>query len=400
MKNSYFLILLLSITGFTTTSLLAQRGSPEQQLERWAQNSRQREAALKNDPFVGLTVDGTIQPGLFEVKPTGVSTKSILKAAEALIESLTDEQKKETLHPVDSPEWRQWMNLHFYDHWGIDFLDMSETQKELTFDLLRASLSPKGFKLSRDIMKLNHTIGEMAGTMFGYGEWLYAITIMGKPSATEPWGWQVEGHHLIINFFVLGDQVVATPTFIGSEPVTAEGGKYKGISIMQEEQDKALAFAQSLTVNQRAAAVLSIDKGGNDNLTEAFKDNAIVPFEGLLVTDLDKKQTEELREVIGIYINYINEGHAKIRLNEIWEHWDQTYFAWKGSTEDDAIFYYRIHSPVALIEFDHQNPVALRRQFPDRKPVRQHIHAVIRTPNGNDYGKDLLRQHREKHHHN
>ena len=169
---------------------------------------------------------------------------------------------------------------------------------------------------------------------------------------------------------------------------------------MQEEQDKALAFAQSLTVNQRAAAVLSIDKGGNDNLTEAFKDNAIVPFEGLLVTDLDKKQTEELREVIGIYINYINEGHAKIRLNEIWEHWDQTYFAWKGSTEDDAIFYYRIHSPVALIEFDHQNPVALRRQFPDRKPVRQHIHAVIRTPNGNDYGKDLLRQHREKHHHN
>lgn len=400
MKNSYFLILLLSITGFTTTSLLAQRGSPEQQLERWAQNSRQREAALKNDPFVGLTVDGTIQPGLFEVKPTGVSTKSILKAAEALIESLTDEQKKETLHPVDSPEWRQWMNQHFYDHWGIDFLDMSETQKELTFDLLRASLSPKGFKLSRDIMKLNHTIGEMAGTMFGYGEWLYAITIMGKPSATEPWGWQVEGHHLIINFFVLGDQVVATPTFIGSEPVTAEGGKYKGISIMQEEQDKALAFAQSLTVNQRAAAVLSIDKGGNDNLTEAFKDNAIVPFEGLLVTDLDKKQTEELREVIGIYINYINEGHAKIRLNEIWEHWDQTYFAWKGSTEDDAIFYYRIHSPVALIEFDHQNPVALRRQFPDRKPVRQHIHAVIRTPNGNDYGKDLLRQHREKHHHN
>jgi hypothetical protein len=24
---------------------------------------------------------------------------------------------------------------------------------------------------------------------------------------------------------------------------------------------------------------------------------------------------------------------------------------------------------------------------------RQHIHAVVRTPNGNDYGKDLLRQH-------
>ena len=28
-------------------------------------------------------------------------------------------------------------------------------------------------------------------------------------------------------------------------------------------------------------------------------------------------------------------------------------------------------------------------------PYKEHIHAVVRTPNGNDYGKDLLRQHYE-----
>ena len=34
-----------------------------------------------------------------------------------------------------------------------------------------------------------------------------------------------------------------------------------------------------------------------------------------------------------------------------------------------------------------------------RVPTRQQVHSVIRTPNGNDYGKDLLRQHyRESHH--
>jgi hypothetical protein len=27
------------------------------------------------------------------------------------------------------------------------------------------------------------------------------------------------------------------------------------------------------------------------------------------------------------------------------------------------------------------------------KVTREHIHVVVRTPNGNDYGKDLLRQH-------
>jgi hypothetical protein len=32
-------------------------------------------------------------------------------------------------------------------------------------------------------------------------------------------------------------------------------------------------------------------------------------------------------------------------------------------------------------------------------PYKEHIHAVVRTPNGNDYGKDLLRQHYERHAH-
>jgi hypothetical protein len=43
-----------------------------------------------------------------------------------------------------------------------------------------------------------------------------------------------------------------------------------------------------------------------------------------------------------------------------------------------------------LIEFDHQLPVALGGP---RVPGKAHIHTVVRTPNGNDYGKDLLRQH-------
>ena len=60
------------------------------------------------------------------------------------------------------------------------------------------------------------------------------------------------------------------------------------------------------------------------------------------------------------------------------------------------MFYYRIHSPVILIEFDHQTPVALKVP---REPNRQHIHAVVRTPNGNDYGKDLLRLHYQQHSH-
>ena len=53
-----------------------------------------------------------------------------------------------------------------------------------------------------------------------------------------------------------------------------------------------------------------------------------------------------------------------------------------------------------LIEFDHQRPAGLRHLAGDPGvPNREHIHTVVRTPNGNDYGKDLLRQHYEAHPH-
>jgi hypothetical protein len=39
---------------------------------------------------------------------------------------------------------------------------------------------------------------------------------------------------------------------------------------------------------------------------------------------------------------------------------DGTYFVWIGGTEDDSVYYYRIQSPVILIEFDHQTPIGLR----------------------------------------
>jgi hypothetical protein len=114
-----------------------------------------------------------------------------------------------------------------------------------------ASLSAKGLALSKDIMKLNGTLAELANNFDEYGEWLYWITIMGDPSSTEPWGWQIDGHHLIINYFVLGDQVVMSPVFIGSEPVHAVSGKFKGTVVMQDEQDKGLAFMRSLDEPQQ-----------------------------------------------------------------------------------------------------------------------------------------------------
>ena len=90
-------------------------------------------------------------------------------------------------------------------------------------------------------MRLNETIAEMNNKFTEYGERLYNLVVMGEPSMTEPWGWQLEGDHLVINYFILGDQVVMTPAFWGSEPVIAEAGKYAGTSVLQDEQNQGLA---------------------------------------------------------------------------------------------------------------------------------------------------------------
>lgn len=367
--------------------------------ERARRMSQAAEARGLAEPFAGITTHGLPRAGLFELRSTGVSTQPVAAAAQSFLASLSASQRQKTVFPVDDPEWRKWMNQHFYVRQGVGFNEMDEPQREAALGLLSASLSAKGLKLTRDIMRLNHTLGELNGNNFEeYGEWLYWITIMGTPSATEPWGWQLDGHHVIINYFVLGDQVVMTPLFVGSEPVTAESGKFKGTSILQQEQNGGLALVRGLDDTQRKAAVLEVSKAGNNNLTEAFKDNVVLDYAGVPVRTFTAAQRSQLLRLVELFVGNLKEGHAKVRMSEVERHLDSTYFAWIGGTEPDAVFYYRIHSPVILIEFDHQRPANLRHLF-GNSPVRQHIHAVVRTPNGNDYGKDLLRQHYGRHKH-
>ena len=353
--------------------------------------------AAQPQPFKGMTADGTIEPGLFPIKATGVSTRPVRESAQRFLQTLTEDQRTKTTYAVDDDEWLKWNNVHRYARQGVTFAEMSDAQRERGFDLMRASLSAKGFERSRAVMKLNDHLADLLNRHDEYGEWLYHLTVMGAPSDTEPWGWQLDGHHLIVNYFVLGDQVVMTPTFMGSEPVTATEGRYAGTSVMQDEQNKGLAFMRALSDEQRAAAIIQATKTANVPLAHAFRDNVEMPYVGLPGARLTVGQRTMLIELIGEYLGNMADGHAKVRMEEVRSQLDRTHFAWAGGMGNNDVFYYRIHSPVILIEFDHQSPVAL--QGTRGVPTRAHIHSVVRTPNGNDYGKDLLRQHYEKHKH-
>ena len=353
-------------------------------------------------PFVGVTTDGTPVPGLFSLQSTGVSTAPIVEAARAFLASVTEAQRGAVRRAIDSDEWRTWLNPEmFLLRHGLLLESLDAAGREAALAVVRASLSRAGFDSVRNLMRLNEFLKELTGNVEGLGEWLYYLTIFGEPSTTEPWGWQLDGHHININCLVLGDQLVLTPTMLGAEPTFGDRVPYLGIREFVAEETTGRELMHALSPAQRDQAVLfrsiqssdlppeRYDFANGRQQAHALRDNARIPCEGTPAAAFDARQRDALMRVIEAHTVMMTTGHGRIRLDEVRRHLDETRFAWMGGHAADDVFYYKVHSPVLLIEFDMHKGIFLSND----EPARFHIHVVIRTPNGNDYGKDLLRQH-------
>jgi hypothetical protein len=359
----------------------------------------ERAHAATSAPFVGITTDGHAVPGLFSLQPTGVSTLPLKTAAEAFLAALDADRRASASFALDDDAWQRWNNTHpFIMRHGVLLEDLSADQRERALDLVRATLSARGFVTARDVMRLNETIGELTGSLDEYGEWVYWLSIFGSPSLDQPWGWQLDGHHLNLNCLVIGDQLVMTPAFFGSEPTYAPTGKYAGTRVLEAEEQQGLAFMRSLSPAQQSVATQLVTVGHPFEgriMAGAQQDNVELAYDGLSAAELTPAQRGQLTGLIEVYVGRLAAGHDRVKMDEVERHLEQTHVAWRGGIEADSTFYYRIHSPVVLIEFDHLRGIALDNE----EPARTHIHTIVRTPNGNDYGKDLLRQHYARHDH-
>ncbi|MEU1163574.1 DUF3500 domain-containing protein [Streptomyces sp. NPDC005921] len=385
------------------------------------------QSEVKYKDFTGLTTDGKVVDDLYTIHSTDVSTDKVVKAAQAFLDGLSQKERTSCTFDVDDDEWLAWSNVDGYERKGVRMGDITDKKRDLGFALLGAALSAKGLAQTRNIMKLNQFLGDYnGGNRDTLTEGAYFFTFMGTPSTSKPWGFQYEGHHVAINYFVLGDQVVMTPTFMGSEPTSAtyEGEK---ITLFKPETKAGLALIRSLTSGQRAKVIDSkVSKSGTDMKAGAGSDNLKLAYQGLPGSELTSAQRDRLLDLVRVYVGYMDDGHAEVRMTEVEKHLDQTYFYWLGKTKDTSAFYYRVHSPVVLIEYDAQSPLAYGTKTgtgggqpsgrptggmptgqpgggggmggPGGTPTQQHIHTIIRTPNGGDYGVDLLKLHLETDH--
>lgn len=355
---------------------------------------------LSREPLRGITADGNLIEGLFGFRSEKAPIAPAAKAASQWLDALDPAIRAQVCFSVDSDLWRHWQNtpLVLRDP-QIELQDLPHSIRELAMEVVRASLSPEGYWRTREIMTNNLFMGRLIEMTEVLNDWAFALTIFGQPSTTSPWGWQLFGHHLALNCLFIGDQMVLSPVFMGVEPDVEVGPERR--LLFRPHEERALRLMLALSDAERRKATLNGSMLTKDQppgrfhpddgrqVGGAFQDNRIVPYEGVSVSGLDARQKQLVLQLAELFITNMPDGPAEARMREIEKYLDRTHFAWIGPANDVDPFYFRIHSPVALIEFDHHSGIFLA----NKEPARFHVHSIVRSPNGGDYGRDLLRQH-------
>jgi hypothetical protein len=360
---------------------------------------------LYPQPFVGVTSDGVLRDGLFPLRAARAGEEApaaeMAAAARKLLSVLTPEQALRLNYAVDAPEWQSWANPEFLQHdTGLRLDEVDGTVREAALAVVEASLSAEGFALVRNLMRINGFLGDLVELPLLMNEFSYNFALYGEPSETAPWGWQIFGHHAALNCLVAGTQLVMSPVFLGAEPDVIDAGPHRGVKVFKERIGLARQLMGALPETLRKEAVVyaamvdpampagRIHPGDERHLGGCFQDNRVIPYEGIRVSDMPAQAVAVLDDLVDDFIAYLPEGPRAARRREIRENYGETFFSWIGGWEDQEAFYFRLQNPVVVLELDHHTGVFLSNDT----PAPFHMHTVVRTPNGNDYGRELVRQ--------
>lgn len=325
------------------------------------------------------------------------------KAGNKFLESLDGKSAEKATFEFDNEnERKDWSNLpaRMHKRNGISFGEMSDAQKIAAYRLLESGLSSQGYSKVTGAMRLddiwadviNERRAGQGSAMFGSDK--YWMAVFGTPDPAKPWGWQIDGHHLAVNFTSVNGVPVLTPMFFGAEPDVVLTGPYAGWRIFAAERSKAFALIESLDDAQQSKAILA-DKVPGAIFEGPGAGGALDKMEGITASDLNDEQRTLLWSLIDEYLNNApHEVAATQRTKIAADGNEQLHFAWMGPIDDKANIYFRVHGPSVLIEYD--NVFAGRA---DRSAYSNHIHTILREPS-NDFGEDLLRKHyAESEHH-
>lgn len=329
------------------------------------------------------------------------SSSQMARAAQDLLDTLGPQQREAMHFRFEADERASWSNLPILavPPSGLLLKDMNDAQRKATQALLRASMSSQGYAKFTGVMRLDEVLHELALARWNdtpeaertalqkavvetRDPTKYAVALFGEPGSAK-WGWRLAGHHAAANFTVSEGRVAFTPVFLGSSPRMVETGPYAGTMVLPHEGNRGLELMAALTPAQQDKARVA-DELVDDIFAGPGRQDSLEDYEGLAASELDADQMRLLRALVEEYVRNADFDAADTQLEAIAEAgWDAMWFSWRGPADADGRFYYRVHGPRLLIEYNRQD--------------ENHDHTIVRDPL-NDYGSDWLEQHFKEHH--
>ena len=318
-------------------------------------------------------------------------SKSLSTKTDAFLKSLSEDQKGALMFPFDEINRYDW---HFvppnqFQRTGIPIKSLDTLQKDSFSAMLQQFLSEKGYVKTKKIMDLEYILRILEPDSPLRIPENYFISIYGIPGQDEIWGWKFTGHHIALNFTVVGKELTVAPFFFGANPATVMEGPQKGFRALQAEEDLGFELLNSLDETQKSKAIFKPKENSAIVITNT---QFINPKEevGIAAKEMSVTQKIILESLIATYLADMPEKIAKERKQKIKkEDFDAIRFGWAGATVLGQAHYFRIQGKSFLIEFDNSQNNA------------NHIHTVWRDFNGGDYGLDLIKAHYQQNpHHN
>jgi Protein of unknown function (DUF3500) len=231
----------------------------------------------------------------------------------------------------------------------------------------------------------------------------YFLRVFGEPGSPV-WGWQLGGHHVALNFTIVGGQWVSpTPCMLGVQPAS-----YGLLAPLADEEELGFRLVGSLDPAQRRAAIIhhrpppDLAARMVPRIGEVERPDAVFfPEPDYVISDderdilsyvrsgpkgipgsaLTQVQLDDLAALIGSFARRLPDEVAGAELHGLEQAGlDSLWFAWAGGTEPGTRHYFRVQGPALLIELD------------NTQDNGHHIHSAWRNPAG-DFGDDALAAH-------
>ena len=326
--------------------------------------------------YQALTLAGEV----FAATPpaeTDHTPQEMVAAAEKFLASLTAEERKQCALPLNDPERQQWTNVPTRaTDGGLRLGDLKKEQLEASITFLSTVMSKEGYLKARNVMLADDLLlrsEAQANRRGGFGTANFWIALFGTPSESEPWGVQLDGHHIAFNLTIVGEKISLSPSFIGTQPhrFTLAGEE---VIPMGAETETAFALIASLTAEQRKEAIVG-DTRGRLELGPG-KDGVAPKPRGLSCRSFTEEQRGIFLKLVSLWIDDLPESASFARLAEITSQIDETVFFWQGPHQPGSDASFHIFGPSLVIEYAGQNLGG---------DPRDHLHSIYRDPS-NEYG--------------